>query len=72
VYLFAQEWMVLHLMKAVKMFFKTVRPEDALKILAYFVNEKNYLSTKCLKVGLCSTKAYDADILTLLKLNFSM
>jgi hypothetical protein len=52
VYLFAREWMILHLMTAVDEFLGTIRPKDALRILALLVYDKNNIRAKCLKVGI--------------------
>jgi hypothetical protein len=52
VYLFAREWMILHLMKAAEDFLDPIRSEDALKILAHFVDEKNDIRSKCLNVSI--------------------
>jgi hypothetical protein len=51
VYLFGREWMIPHLMKAVENYLETISPKDVLKILAHFVDEENYISSKCLEVS---------------------
>jgi hypothetical protein len=51
VYLFARQWMILHLMKAVENFLEPIRTEDVLKILENFVDEDNIISSKCLDVS---------------------
>jgi hypothetical protein len=56
VYLFAREWMILHLMKAAEDFLVPIRPEDALKILAYFGDEVNLIISKCLEVSITISK----------------
>ena len=52
VYLFARQWFFLHLMKAVEDFLETIRPEDALRILAHFGDEENVISSRCLDVSI--------------------
>lgn len=52
VYFFAQEWMIPHLKAAAEKYLKTFQPEDALKVLEYFVDEENNISAKCLDVSL--------------------
>jgi hypothetical protein len=51
VYLFALQWMIPHLMKAVETFLENIRPEDALTILEHFVDDENFISSKCLEVS---------------------
>lgn len=50
-YLFAREWMILHLMTAAEKFLETIQPEDALEVLQLFIDKKNDISSKCLEVS---------------------
>jgi hypothetical protein len=51
VYLFARQWMILHLMKAVLEFLEPIHPKDVLRILGNFFDEENDISSKCLDVS---------------------
>lgn len=50
-YLFAQEWRILHLMKALEDFVETIEPIFILETLASLGNEENPISSNCLKVS---------------------
>jgi hypothetical protein len=52
VYLFAREWMFLHLKEAVENFLIVIiGPDDALDVLEHFVDEENHIRSKCLEVS---------------------
>jgi hypothetical protein len=71
VYLFAREWMFLHLMEAVETYLmETMRPEDALKILAHFVDEENCISLFCVEVS-CSLKLDAPDYANIIRFNYN-
>lgn len=70
VYLFAREWMFLHLMEAVETYLETMRPEDALKILAHFVDEENCISLFCVEVS-CSLKLDAPDYANIVRFNYN-
>lgn len=51
VYFFAKEWMILTLLRAVESYLSIIKPEDALEVLKYFVDEENYITLTCWQVS---------------------